>query len=366
MSSPLPSGCRQAASSVSLSPPLPTEVTYFTNSAPALVPCQQSTPILLHGTSHLADLSKNCTLVTGHNVIAVLSRKGVTCMVTPFEGICLLFGRGKGKSRDSLFRKEKHLEKFSAILYSAQQVVDNVLLSANQRAMALLQIRYCFRLPGGECETFVIELDATSLDLQSDREGNLPAWTALDYHQCTNCTLDSDEHPCCPLAACLAGIVGRFAHLLSFDTVMLEVRTAEREVSQTTTVQRAIASYMGLVIATSGCPNTMFLRPMARFHLPLASEEETIYRAFSMYGLAQFFIYQEKTRADFSFKGLEGRYKNLLIVNQSIVARLRAASTNDSSVNALLNLDVYARAMPYVVEDSLEELRYLFSYYLDP
>jgi hypothetical protein len=34
----------------------------------------------------------------------------------------------------------------------------------------------------------------------------------------------------------------------------------------------------------------MTVKPMARFHLPLASEEETIYRATTMYLLAQYFL----------------------------------------------------------------------------
>ena len=36
-------------------------------------------------------------------------------------------------------------------------------------------------------------------------------------------------------------------------------------------------------MALSGCPVLEQLKPMARFHLPFASVEETIYRAASMY-----------------------------------------------------------------------------------
>ena len=172
------------------------------------------------------------------------------------------------------------------------------------------------------------------------------------------------EHSYCPAAASLAKIVHRFAALLSFEEVNLTVITSEREIHQKTTIQRAISSYMGLVMATCGCPHTTFLRPMARFHLPLASEEETLYRALSMYALAQYFIAQEEEEMDLKFKGLNQAYKDLQQVNQSIVLRLRAASDKDSSINALINLDMYAKAMPYVIEDSLDELKYLFSSYL--
>ncbi len=158
-------------------------------------------------------------------------------------------------------------------------------------------------------------------------------------------------------------IVHRFSALLSYEEIMLTVITTEREIRQKTTIQRAISSYMGLVMATCGCPHTIFLRPMARFHLPLASEKETIYRAFSMYALAQFFIGQTNDNIDMQFKGLEQAYKELQQVNLSIGKRLLAASDKDSSINALINLDMYAKAMPYVIEEPLEELQYLFSSY---
>jgi hypothetical protein len=116
---------------------------------------------------------------------------------------------------------------------------------------------------------------------------------------------------------------------------------------------------MGLVMATSSCPHTLFLKPMARFHLPLASEEETIYRAFSMHALAHYFLHPD-VGCRHQFNSLKAHYGDLQTVNFAIAKRLKAACSTDSSVNALINLDMYAKAMPYVIEDSLEELRYLF------
>jgi hypothetical protein len=43
-------------------------------------------------------------------------------------------------------------------------------------------------------------------------------------------------------------------------------------------------------VATSGCRYTAYFKPMARFHLPFANEEETAYRAISMYLLSQRFL----------------------------------------------------------------------------
>lgn len=231
--------------------------------------------------------------------------------------------------------------------------------------MKNIEILYRFTLNDKKVEEFVITLHGHTLDLIHSNQPDPTHWTALDFHQCPNCSLSPEKAPNCPVALCLSDIVKGFEDLFSYETVYLEVSTLERKISGSTTIQRAFASYMGLVMATCGCPNTRFLQPMARFHLPLASEAETIYRAFTMYALAQYFVKKEKGNPDYSFKGLEKKYKNLQIVNESLLARLKAASDKDSSINALLNLDVYARAMPYVIEDKMDELQYLFTYYID-
>jgi hypothetical protein len=144
----------------------------------------------------------------------------------------------------------------------------------------------------------------------------------------------------------------------------VDVITAERRISQQTNAQTGISSLMGLVIATSGCPHAAFFKPMARFHLPLASREETIFRATSMYLLAQYFLKKEGKSADFELEGLSGIYANMQIINMAVVKRLRAATQTDSSVNALVILDCYAKFLPFAIEKSLEDVRYLFSPFL--
>jgi hypothetical protein len=123
---------------------------------------------------------------------------------------------------------------------------------------------------------------------------------------------------------------------------------------------------MGLIIATSGCPHTAFFRPMARFHLPLATEAETLYRAVSMYLLAQYFLKNEGRPADLDLAGLKNIYANVGIVNRAVADRIRNATKKDSAINALVLLDVFTMALPFAIEDSLQDLRYLFTPYFHP
>ena len=230
--------------------------------------------------------------------------------------------------------------------------------------MATITVRYCFRYGKNSQQVFDLNLDSESLELQGNIPESLPEWTRLDFYQCPHCSLSVQAHPICPVAANLVNIVNRFDTLISYHETHLVVTTKERMISQATTVQRAVSSLIGLVIATSGCPHTVFFKPMARFHLPLANNRETIYRAASMYLLAQYFLKKEGKRVDFELDGLKDIYHNIQLVNYTIAQRLRVASKTDSVLNAIVELDIYAQTLSFVIEESLEEFRSLFASYL--
>src|ERR1700690_1390832 len=110
-------------------------------------------------------------------------------------------------------------------------------------------------------------------------------------------------------------------------------------------------------MATAGCPWTDHLRPMARFHLPFASEDETVYRSICMYLLAREITGSKQTQ---DFAALEDLYKNLHIVNRDMSRRLGAATRTDPAHNAIPLLDSYTIFLPAALECSLNELKPLF------
>ena len=229
--------------------------------------------------------------------------------------------------------------------------------------MELIKIRYCFKLGNEDQEVFVLQLNPETLELVENIPEELPDWTRLDFYQCPHCPLDVKKYPHCPVAVNLVNILQKFDTLLSYYQTHLIVTTKERMISQVTTVQRAVSSLVGLVIASSGCPHTIPLKPMARFHLPLANDHETIYRAVSMYLLAQYFLNQDGKEVDLELVGLQRIYNNLQLVNRTMADRLRASAKTDSVLNAIVELDIYAQTVAAVIEDSLAELRYLFEPY---
>ncbi|WP_304511543.1 DUF6901 family protein, partial [Desulfobacula sp.] len=148
--------------------------------------------------------------------------------------------------------------------------------------------------------------------------------------------------------------------LCSYHQIRVKVIMKNRTITQDTTIQKGISSLMGLVIATSGCPRTRFFKSMARFHLPLADEEETISRAASMYLLKQYFLKNEGKPTDFDLKELIKIYDDMHIVNMAIAERLKAASKTDSAVNAIILLDVFTYVLPLSIEGYLQKFKYLF------
>lgn len=230
--------------------------------------------------------------------------------------------------------------------------------------MEKISIRYCLSTTDKGEKIFDLYINSQSLLLEDVQTDLLPNWTKINFQQCPNCPLDAGLSPYCPVAVNITPLVENFDILVSYDRMHVEVITEERTLSQETTTQQALGSLMGLLIATSGCPQTDFLKPMARFHLPLANEEETIFRVAATYLLGQYFLHTSKQSPDISLEGLRGIYNNIQEVNYMMGERLRSATKNDASVNALTLLDAYAQAMTFVIDESLEEIRYLFEPFL--
>jgi hypothetical protein len=226
-----------------------------------------------------------------------------------------------------------------------------------------IHIKYCFVIDEQKTEILNLAIDSQSLELINNKDQVKPPWTCLDYHQCPHCPLDTQTHPHCPVAVNLIDVVGRFKDICSYQKLFLEVTTQERKVSQHTTAQRAISSLLGLLFATSGCPFTEYMKPMARFHLPLASEQDTIFRASGMYLLAQYFLQKKDQSSEKGLDGLKQIYKDLHMLNVMLTKRIHSTTEGDSSVNAVVILDTFTKLMPFAIEENLNEIEPLFQAY---
>lgn len=233
--------------------------------------------------------------------------------------------------------------------------------------MDINNIQYRLIFANGDEETLELHLRQDSLTPVGWQPSKPPEWAALEFHQCSNCPLKPQQSPYCPAALNFSKLVDSCKDLDLLDTVKLEVKSSERLVSLSTTVQKAIGSFIGLLMAASDCPHTKPFRPLARFHLPLASEAETLYRALAGYLLGQYFKQQSGGEARFDLQGLHEIYGELETVNTALANRLKASAHPGARelAKTFMEWDVFSGMFPMRSEELLKELRPLFAAYLE-
>jgi hypothetical protein len=227
------------------------------------------------------------------------------------------------------------------------------------------EVTYHFQFPDGQRESLRVGSEP------GEQKDDLPPWTELGFHQCPNCPLSSASTKRCPMAVSFVPLVDLFARLRSHEEVTVQVQSSERTVGKRTSVQVALRSLMGLLSASSACPRVDFLKPMAHFHLPFSSEQETIFRVASSYLLAQYLRRRKGEKFDPGLDGLKAHYQGLQQVNQAMATRIREIGPAskikmaDGTINALTLLDVFAQSVPLSIDATLEDLQPAFEHYRD-
>lgn len=225
--------------------------------------------------------------------------------------------------------------------------------------------RYTFVAKDGGRKVFEVKLDPQTMRLvPEERGGPPPDWTRLEVGQCENCPLTPEESPRCPAAVALAGVVEGFRDVLSYEEAQVIAETEGRATAKTAAVQRTLPSLIGLYMACSGCPILEKLKPMARFHQPFSSLDETAYRVVTMYAAAQLVRARAGKEPDWDFEGLRRLYDEINKVNVGFCGRLREAASEDSLFNSIVSLDLFASVIKVPRRGKLEMVLDLFAGYL--
>jgi len=223
-------------------------------------------------------------------------------------------------------------------------------------------IKYKFDFGDHRTQEFDLSLHSKTLSLATDPalESNYPDWTKLDEGKCSNCPLNSKEHPRCPIAINLSSLVEKFKGEVSTTKIKVTVETSERTFTKSTDVQDALFSIFGVIMATSGCPIMDFFKPMARFHLPFATIEEHLVRSTSFYLLRQYFHHQRGEETDLDLKKLNEKYHEVKQVNIGFLGRISKVAVKDADKNAVVILDAISELLTSEFDGKLEMIEYLF------
>ncbi|MFA6028526.1 MAG: hypothetical protein WC969_01600 [Elusimicrobiota bacterium] len=230
-----------------------------------------------------------------------------------------------------------------------------------------LDILYRFTLSDGKKRDFQVRLDRASLRLLAHPRERWPDWTKLSFMQCPNCPLEEGSHPRCPVAANLTDIVEEFKDFTSTEKALIEIVSETRTTSRHSTLAEGLSSLIGIYMTTSGCPHLDKLRPNVLQHLPFATAEETLFRTFAMYLLAQFLQERRGGKPDWKLERFKEMIDAVCVVNRKFCERLYGTCIKDVHVNAVVHLNCFAEISVGALSPRskrLDELAQAFEAYL--
>lgn len=218
---------------------------------------------------------------------------------------------------------------------------------------------YTFLLPDLGKIDFTVTIDPIS-QLINTCPRIAPGWAHLEYHQCPPCPLRSTEHPFCPVALSIADLVTTFKDIASYVRCTVTCISPERTVSKHTVVQEGLASILGLLMAISGCPIMDFFRPLAQFHLPFATVDESIFRVVAVYMLRQYYRKDRAMSDRLSLDDIRNHYALIKQVNKGILRRIQSITDQDADKNAIITLSSLGQILEMEIDANLESLHHLF------
>lgn len=216
---------------------------------------------------------------------------------------------------------------------------------------------YNFRFAEDSSEfSYRVDIDPETLESAVPALDPVPEWASFSFRRCESCNCEEGSH--CPVALRLAGPMERFRNMRSYHRAIITVTSPQRTYSKETDVQTGLSSLLGLLMATSGCSALSRFKPMAYFHLPFSSPEETAYRFASLLLLESHFQGREAPHLD--GPAITEFYRPISELNRCMMNRLTSVVKADSAPNAVVILDTFSSIMSYMFDQGLEELRSLF------
>jgi hypothetical protein len=219
---------------------------------------------------------------------------------------------------------------------------------------------YRFFRDGHPPQEIEVWVNAETLRSKPDIQEPYPEWTRMSNKSCEGCEWAESNH--CPIAVRLVKPLAMFREIISHEPVTVEVETDQRFYRKKVDMQQGLSSLFGLLMATSGCPSMAVFRPMAHYHLPFSSFEETFFRISGTYLLRELLAGSQDINRYSVIDGLNDVYKQVGRVNEGVMRMLRSSDSEmaDSSPNAVALLAAFSGLVPLTAEKQLRNIERLF------
>lgn len=106
----------------------------------------------------------------------------------------------------------------------------------------------------------------------------IPRWMRLEYCQCPACTLDTAEHPLCPVAEVLGKYAFDLANYRSYEIVNVDVfdEKGERTRLESIPLQTVVSELVRLAVFQYECPIGRLVKPAMSALPPFPSNDEIL------------------------------------------------------------------------------------------
>lgn len=226
--------------------------------------------------------------------------------------------------------------------------------------MAEIVFDYQFKFDDGTSRGFIARIDSETGALIEDDNMASPDWTRLEFHQCSHCPYKVGELTHCPVAQSVARVAEAYKGELSHRATTVFVKTENRFYGKKTDLQTGLQSLFGLVMGASKCSHMSLFKPMARYHLPFSTFDETVVRVLGKYLIGQFLRVKDGGQPDLDLEMLMEKYAKVSIINRFIIQRVRSISKGDADKNAIVILDGFASLLPMELQGGFEHLSKIF------
>lgn len=220
------------------------------------------------------------------------------------------------------------------------------------------EIKYTFEFQGSKKLEYTLNFDEQN-QLMGKDNGKIKDWTRLDFNQCKNCPLSVDDYIQCPVAKNIDEIVEETKDKVSYEKAYVTVETPERVYAKNCDTQEGLLSLFGLIMPTSGCPHLDWFRPLARFHLPFSTLEETMFRVLALRLVGHFLDSDDLDKVDLDY--VKKQYSAVEVVNLDFIGRMHTYCKGDADVNAVAALDLFAKLFQFEQESDFKSLRSIFA-----
>jgi len=187
-----------------------------------------------------------------------------------------------------------------------------------------------------------------------DRMTDLPDWTMLTYHQCSNCPLDEKRILRCPAAAAVSELVANFSEVVSFQKVDLVITRPNGQYSVRGSAQMVVFALLVEFVSRAKCPYLFDPSADKGFFFLCLDVDQLLYRFFASFLIQHHLLSSgEPDPNAVNWQRFQSFMGEMRVALEGLLDRIQAYCQEDANINALTGAISISKLLEEHWDDSL-------------